>query len=217
MTATARIGLLVTTMCAATLRADDVPEGFSPLFNGKDLTGWKATEKPEIWAVEAGVLVCKGGGGGWLLTEKEYGDFEFRCEYRWPKAGATSGIALRTPAKGDPAYVGMEVQLIDNDGYEELSKRKLADYQRNGSVYDVQPASGDASKPVGEWNSMRVVCRGRKVSVEQNGKELVSADLDSYKDKFAKHTGLTREKGHVGFQGSNLRAEFRNIVIKEAK
>src|SRR5579871_44077 len=97
-------------------RDDKVPEGFTSIFNGQNLTGWKATGKMEQWAAEPGLIVCKGGGGGWLLTEKEYGDFEFRCEYRWDKKGGNSGVALRTPFEGDPAYVGMEIQLIDDEG-----------------------------------------------------------------------------------------------------
>lgn len=73
------------------------PAGFAPVFNGKDLTGWKATGKADAWAVENGLIVCKGGGGGYLLTEQEYGDFELRFQYRWAKKGGNSGVALRTP------------------------------------------------------------------------------------------------------------------------
>lgn len=189
------------------------PEGFTPLFNGRNLDGWKATGKADQWAVEDGAIVCKGGGGGWLLTDKEYGDFEFRCEYRWRKAGGNSGVALRTPAKGDPAYAGMEIQLIDDEGW----PGKLADYQHTGSIYDVQPAKEAKNNKVGEWNEVRIVCKGRKVTIEQNGKELVNADLDDYKDKAEKHPGLKRAKGHVGFQSYNIRVEFRNVIIKELK
>ena len=199
-----RLGLLAVVVCAATSRAEDKPpEGFTPLYNGKDLAGWKPT----------GHIVCKGGGGGWLLTEKEFSDFEFRCEYRWAAKGGNSGVALRTPDKGDPAYVGMEIQLIDDEGWPD----KLADYQHTGSIYDVQPAKPAANKPIGEWNGVRIVCRGRKVTVEQNGKELVNANLDDYQAKFKKHPGLTRDKGHVGFQSYNIRVEFRDISIKELK
>jgi hypothetical protein len=199
--------------------ADDPkpPEGFTALFNGKDLTGWKATGKMEQWLAESGVIVCKGGGGGFLMTEKEYGDFELRCEYRWEKEGTNSGIALRAPAKGDPAYVGMEIQLIDDENWEKVHKFKLADYQHTGSIYDVQPAKPATNKPVGEWNSVRIVCQGRKVTIEQNGKELVNANLDDYAKKYDKHPGLKRDKGHVGFQSYNTRVEFRNVFIKELK
>ncbi|MFO0825398.1 MAG: DUF1080 domain-containing protein [Gemmataceae bacterium] len=95
-----------------------------------------------------------------LLTEKEYGDFEFRCEYKWSKAGGNSGVALRTPPKGDFAYVGMEIQLIDDEGW----PGKLADYQHTGSIYDVQPAKEAAnSAKIGEWNMIRIAAKGRKV------------------------------------------------------
>ena len=193
--------------------ADDPkpPEGFTALFNGKDLTGWKSTGKMEQWLAESGVIVCKGGGGGFLLTEKEFGDFELRCEYRWAKEGTNSGIALRTPPKGDPAYVGMEIQLIDDEGW----PGKLADYQHTGSIYDVVPAAKTNNKPIGEWNAIHIVCNGSKVKVEVNGQTVVDANLeDSKEKKGAKHPGLSRGKGHVGFQSYNTRVEFRNVFIK---
>jgi hypothetical protein len=215
-----RIGL-VAAACLGTVRADDKPadrppEGFTSLFNGKDLAGWRATGRPDAWAADGGVIVCKGGGGGWLLSEKAFGDFEFRCEFKWGAKGGNSGVALRTPLlfNSDPAYAGMEIQLIDDEGW----PGKLADYQHTGSIYDVQPAKPAANKPIGEWNTVRIVCQGRKVVVEQNGKELVNANLDDYKEKADKnHPGLKRDKGHVGFQSYNIRVEFRNIHVKELK
>ena len=201
---------LLLLVAATGTRADDKP---AALFNGKDLAGWKATGKAEVWAAEDGLIVCKGGGGGWLLTDKEYGDFEFKCEYRWDKKGGNSGVALRTPATGDPAYVGMEIQLIDDEGW----PGKLADYQHTGSIYDVQPAMAAKNKPIGEWNTVTIVCKGRKVTVEQNGVELVNANLDDYKAKVEKHPGLAREKGRIGFQSYNVRVEFKNVTIKELK
>ncbi|MDB5306787.1 MAG: hypothetical protein JWO38_989 [Gemmataceae bacterium] len=214
-----QVGLLVAVACAAG-RAEDKPagkppEGFTALFNGKDLAGWKPTGKADVWTAEGGAIVCTGGGGGYLLTEKEYGDFEFRCEYKWAKEGGNSGVGIRTPAKGDPAYAGMEIQLIDDEGWEKIHKSKLADYQHTGSIYDVQPAKLQANKPIGEWNTVRIVARGRKVQVELNGKELVDANLDDYKDKVQKHPGLTRENGHIGFQSYNIRVDFRNVYLKE--
>ena len=52
------------------------------------------------------------------------------------------------------------------------------------------------------------------MTVEQNGEELVDANLDDYKEKFDKHPGLKREKGHVGFQSYNIRVEFRNVTSR---
>jgi Domain of Unknown Function (DUF1080) len=211
------IGLAVPEQKSAKAADDKVPEGFTSPFNGQDLTGWKATGKMDQWGAEPGLIVCKGGGGGWLLTEKEYSNFEFRCEYRWGAEGGNSGVALRAPTKGDPAYAGMEIQLIDDENWEKVHKFKLADYQHTGSIYDVQPPAVQANKPIGEWNSIRIVADGRKVTVVLNDKELVSANLDDYKTKYEKHPGIKpeNEKGHVGFQSHDGRVEFKNIYIKE--
>jgi hypothetical protein len=216
MQTTLKLVLVVALGSIAAARQDEPkpPEGFTALFNGKDLTGWKSTGDMAVWSAENGVIHCKGGKGGWLLTEKDYADFELRCEYRWLKKATNSGIALRAPAKGDPAYAGMEIQLIDDEGW----SGKLADYQHTGSIYDVQPAKPAANKPIGEWNSIRIVCKGRTVTIEQNGKELVNANLDDYKDKAKEnHPGLRRTSGKVGFQSYNEPVEFRNVAIKELK
>jgi hypothetical protein len=81
----------------------------------------------------------------------------------------------------------------------------------------VQPAKPAANKPIGEWNEVRIVCKGRNVTIEQNGKELVKANLDDYKSKFDQHPGLRRTAGKVGFQSYNQPVEFRNVSIKELK
>jgi hypothetical protein len=189
---------------------DKPPEGFESLFNGKDLTGWKSTGDMKVWGAEKGVIYVQGGGGGWLLTEKEYGDYELRLEYKMSK-GANSGVALRTPFKGDPAYVGMEIQLIDDEGW----PGKLETWQHTGSIYNVVPAKKLANKAIGEWNVMKIVAKGRKITVINNGEVLVDADLDDYvKEHAKKHPGILREKGHVGFQSYNTRVEFRNIYLK---
>ena len=199
--------LLVT---QAVLADPKPPEGFTSLFNGTDLTGWKPTGKKEVWGAEKGVIYVEGGGGGWLMTEKEFGDFELRAEYKMSK-GANSGVCLRSPTEGDPAYVGMEIQLIDDEGW----PGKLADYQHTGSIYDVVPSSKTNNKPIGEWNAIHIVCKGSKVSIEVNGATVVDADLDDHKKKKGeKHPGILREKGHVGFQSYNTRVEFRNVFLK---
>jgi hypothetical protein len=197
------------------LADEKVPEGFTSIFNGDNLNGWKATGKMDKWAAEPGLIVCKGGGGGWLLTEKEYGNFEFRSEYRWTDIGGNSGVALRAPEKGDPAYAGMEIQLIDDENWEKAHKFKLMDWQNTGAIYNVQAPKLQNNKPIGEWNAIKIVANGRKVNVVLNGKELVNANLDDYKDKNDKHPGLLREKGHIGFQSHDGRVEFRYVYIKE--
>ncbi len=155
------------------------------------LTGWKATGKQEVWGADADnmVLFVQGGGGGWLMTEDEYGDFELRLEYKMPKMG-NSGVGLRSPLSGDPAYVGMEIQLLDDANW-----KGLRPAQHTGSIYDVVPAAKVNGKPFGEWNTMRIVAKGRQIQVEQNGEKLVDANLDEQKEHFKRHPGLTLRQG----------------------
>jgi hypothetical protein len=194
-------------------RADQPPDGFVSLFNGKDLTGWKVNEggKQSVWGASDGILYVDGNGGGWLLTEKEYGDFEVRLEYKMPEHG-NSGVGLRTPRKGDPAYVGMEIQLIDDAGW-----KGLQEWQHTGAIYNVVPPSSLPGKPAGQWNKIDITAKGRHVTVIVNDVKIVDADLDKYKDHDAKHPGLKREKGHIGLQSHDGRVEFRNLFVKELK
>jgi hypothetical protein len=210
--------LLGLAVCLASLAADEPqpdikkpPEGFTALFNGKDLTGWKRHGgKADTWGAENGILFVNKGGGGWLMTEKEYSNFELRLEFKVPKAG-NSGVALRSPMKGDPAYTGMEIQILDDPAYKGLQK-----WQHTGSIYGVVPSSKQPTKPVGQWNSYRIVCKGRQVTVELNGEKIVDANLDDYKEEHGKkHPGILRDKGHVGLQEHGGRVEFRNIFLKE--
>jgi hypothetical protein len=189
---------------------DQTPEGFESIFNGKDLTGWKVNEggKMESWGADNGILYVEGGGAGWLMTEKEYADFEIRLEYKMPKHG-NSGVALRSPMRDDPAYVGMEIQLLDDANWENLRPAQFT-----GSIYDVVPASKHVCKPFGEWNKMHIVARGRHVTVEHNGVQIVDANLDDYKNRADKHPGLLRDTGHLGLQSHNGRVEFRNLLVK---
>jgi len=197
--------LLIALLAAAPVWAEEP----KTLFNGTDLAGWKATGDAKVWGVESGAIVVEKGGGGYLMTEAEYGDFEFTAEYKLSK-GANSGIALRAPMKGDPAYQGMEIQLIDDEGW----PGKLAPYQHTGSIYDIMPAKKQANKPIGEWNTIKITCKGPKVMIVLNGETLTDTDLSELKIDPKKHPGAANTKGHIGFQSYNTRVEFKNVTLK---
>jgi hypothetical protein len=208
--------LSVCLLCLSSARPgdQDPPSGFESLFNAKDLTGWKVNEggKMSVWGAENGVLYVDGSGGGWLMTEKEYGDFELRLEFKIPEKG-NSGVALRSPMKGDPAYAGMEIQILDDDWYK-TNYKGLKQTQLTGAIYGVVPPSKSAIKPVGEWNAYHITAKGRHVTVELNGTKIVDADLDEHKDQAKAHPGLLREKGHLGLQSHDGRVEFRKLFVK---
>jgi hypothetical protein len=188
--------------------------GYQPLFNGIDLAGWKQfAGKPGTWVVEDGMIVCQGSGGGWLGTEKEYANFEFQVEYRL-KAAGNSGIYIRAPKEGHISRVGMEIQILDDL---DPKYAKLHFYQYTGSIYHVVAPNQRATKPAGQWNTMKIRAQNRDVQIWLNGKKIVDTNLDRWiaDEAIAKeHTGLSRASGHIGLQSHTDRVEFRNIQIK---
>jgi hypothetical protein len=205
---------------APALVAQQVEAGFTSLFDGKSLNGWTLVGgRGEGYGVKDGVLFCAKGGGGKLITDKEYSDFVLRFDFKMPPEGSNNGLGIRAPREGDAAYQGMELQIIDEAAALSGKWGKLKDTQYHGSVYDVVPAKRGAMKPAGQWNSQEVTVKGRQVTVVLNGQTILDANLDSVKDPevLKKHPGLQRTSGHIGFLGHNDYIEFRNIRVKELK
>ena len=198
------------------LIAASVESGFTPLFNGKDLAGWKLVGKEgRGYIVENGLIECPSDGGGNLFTEKEYSNFVFRFEFKLAE-GTNNGIGIRAPYEGDAAYQGMEIQILDHDA--PMYRGKLHPAQFHGSIYDVVPAKTGFLKPTGEWNAEEIAANGRQITVTLNGHVIVDANLDSITDPavLKKHPGLARTSGHVGFLGHGpAPVWFRNVRIKE--
>ena len=192
----------------ACLPADD-EEGFVPLFNGQDLTGWQGGD----YVVEDGVLVCPADRGGTIFTDRDYAGFVFRFEFRLGPGG-NNGVGIRAPLEGDPAYAGMEIQILDDTAPEYAT---LQPSQYHGSIYGVVPCKRGFQKPVGEWNEEEIMADGRHIRVTLNGEVIVDANLDDVTDQAVlnEHPGLQRESGRIGFMGHGSRVEFRNLRLKE--
>ena len=188
-------------LVAVALRDD-----LAPLFNGKDLSGWEAVGGPaDCWAWQDGKVVCKGGKGGWLCTKEQFGDFEIEVEYNCPKDG-NSGVFIRAPREGHTSKVGMEIQILDDDA--EIHKN-IKPFQHTASIYGVVAPSKPAQKKAGEWNTMRIRCKGDQVTVTLNGEKVVDADMSAYEDL----KGRPR-KGYIGLQNHGSGLEFRNVRLK---
>jgi hypothetical protein len=193
-----------------------VEPGFTPLFNGKNLDGWKLVGgNGPGYVVEGNKIVCPPDGGGNLFTEKEYANFVLRLEFKL-SPGGNNGVGLRAPLEGDAAYKGMEIQVLDDPAPQ---YKDIKPAQHTGSIYGVVAAKQGALKPTGEWNAYEITARGRHVSIKLNGTMIVDANLDSVTDAelLKQHPGLARTTGHVGFLGHRSHVEFRNIRIKELK
>jgi hypothetical protein len=240
------IMLLAVIGCAARPAQGPVPPareaeelGFVPLFNGKDLTGLVVMGKKEQWVAENGVLKCLGGPGGWLRTEKEYTDFELRLEFKnTPKTN--SGVFLHATEKGNPAFTGMEIQILDDAGNQTPGKGST------GAVYAAIAPAVVATKPPAEWNSYEITLKGTSLTVVLNGQKLYSVDLADpklneevaksaeaeFKARVAKAEKEGKKPpqeveykpfpqraktGFIGLQNHGHEIEFRNIRIKELK
>ena len=189
----------------------EAEEGFAPLFDGKTLDGWQGAT--DGYAVEDGVLKSRPESGGKLFTKDEYADFIFRFEFRL-HPGDNNGIGIRTPTDCNPAYCGMEIQILD-DAAERYADLRPEQY--HGSIYGVVAAKRGHLKPVGEWNCEEISCKGRHVKVTVNGAVVVDANLDEIGDKTPDghaHPGLKRDKGHIGLLGHRTAVEFRNLRVK---
>ena len=205
--------LIAPDLPAAEEKGEEKEEGFVSLFNGRDLTGWIGATKG--YAVEEGAIVCLKKGGGNLYAKKEYGDFHLKFEFRLT-LGANNGLGIRTPTGVNPAYHGMELQILDDSAPKWAN---LKAYQYHGSVYGVVPAKRGHLKKVGEWNRQEVIARQGHITVILNGATIVDADvwkIDPQKTMDGRpHPGLHNKKGYIGFLGHGSRLEFRHIRIKE--
>ncbi len=190
-------------------------DGFRSLFNGKDLTGWIGNTTGYV--AENGMIAVKPKlGGGNLYTDKQYSDFHMKFEFMLTP-GANNGLGIRTPVAGDSAYVGMELQILDN---ESPKYAKLDPRQYHGSVYGVAAAKRGFQKPAGEWNAQEVIALGPQITVILNGETIVDCNLEEAKAKGefmnnSAHPGLDNSIGHIGFLGHGDELFFRNLKIKE--
>ncbi|MFC2129416.1 family 43 glycosylhydrolase [Bacteroidota bacterium] len=191
-------------------------DGFTVLFDGTNLDDWIGNK--QTYKVEDGMIAVRPdkGGGGNLYTKEQYKDFIFRFEFKLTE-GANNGLGIRTPTEGDAAFVGMELQILDNpaDEYKDLES-----WQYHGSVYGVIPALRGYLKPTGEWNTQEVLVDGTKIKITLNGHVILDGDIGLYIRNRStidgkKHPGLGNEKGHIGFLGHGHVLWFRNISIKE--
>ena len=205
------------------------PAGFTALFNGKDLTGWRGGDTfdhrkylalPEAqraeqdaqwtadmkahWSVEGEELV-NDGFGKYATTTKDYGDFEFLIEYKTVPL-ADSGIYLR----GVP-----QVQIWDHTNPKEF---KNGAAKGSGGLWNNSPGAPGkdplvlADKPFGEWNQFRILMVGSRVSVWLNGKLVVDhANLENYYD----HKQPIPAKGPIELQTHGGEIRWRNIFIRE--
>lgn len=189
--------------------------GFSELINGRDLSNWQGAV--DSYEMKEGSIVCQPRKGGDLLTKEEYENFILRVEFKLPPAG-NNGIALRTPLGGHSSSDGLEIQVIDSDGYNAAHpKAPLLPYQYHGSLYHCVGAKHGYLRPVGQWNFEEIEVRGQTIKVTLNGTKILDVDIDSFDRSQIAHPpkGLDRRKGFIGFAGHSDPVAFRSFKVKQ--
>ena len=204
-----------------TLSDAEKSDGWKLLFDGKTTTGWKGFRKDSFptkgWSVKDGILSVNKTGGD-ICTTEEFGDFEFKIDFRCDK-GANSGIIYRaTEDHNYPWETGYEFQVLDDAHHADGKKPKT----RAGTLYDIMPCAVDVSRPAGEWNHAHIIVKGTHIQHFLNGFKVVDIDTasDEYKKAHAasKWPGMkdygTRSKGVIDLQEHGDFVEFRNIKVK---
>ena len=141
------LGFVSICRCENSLTRQERKEGFELLFDGKTLRKWHSIkQRPDAgaWRARKGVLTWE-KGGSWLATDDTYYDFVLRLEYRTGPQ-SNSGIFLRSAASGNPAFSGMELQILSDAG-------KPAGIHSTGSLYGAVAPVKSMAKPDGEWNA----------------------------------------------------------------
>jgi len=195
---------LILSFAAVLASPADEPK-FTPLFNGKDLTGFKDEDSKPFWRIEDGVLIGENDAakrGSYLWTEKEYLDFIIEFDVRWkgiPPRGVDTGIEMRKPQI--QLQLGVSGSLkVDMSGSFYVGR---AGYPQAGQARNV----GALMKPEGEWNTFRIQAKGDTFTCWINGQK-----ASEYTD--AKFSGAAP----LGLQihpGVEMKCEYRNVKIAE--
>jgi hypothetical protein len=223
----ASIAALLVTSAATLAIGQTGEEGFVPLFpkDGvvKDwlVRSWSDVNKPAdpktVWIVKDGILQGGEPRGSWLLSQREYGDFVLKFDFKLGPTG-NSGCALRAPLFGDPAFDGMELQMAD---YRYNPQAK--DSELTGGIYRAIAPRKQVYKPT-EWNTYVVTLKGSHLTAVLNGEVIQDLNLDEQNQKVLRHNGQPcptvkdrPRKGHIGFQELSRgveHAQIRNARIK---
>ncbi|MCB1227358.1 MAG: DUF1080 domain-containing protein [Verrucomicrobiales bacterium] len=192
-------------LCTASLPAQEPKAAFEVLFDGSSFNGWKQSGN---WVIEDGAMFRKAKGGGISYQAKPVpDDFELQFEWKVGK-GSNSGVYYR-PGQ-------YEYQILDNSAHADGHNPRTS----AASLYFCMQPSRDATKPVGEWNSARIVCKGTVIQHWLNGEKVVGFDYTDPKHAFnvemlAKRGGDVAARGaFLSFQDHGDPVWFRNVRLR---
>jgi len=209
--------LLFTTLFLGTaMAATPDAEGFVPMFNGQDLSGWVLTNTPSAtWTFQDNMLVCSGKPIGELRTERMYQNFVMELEWRHMVPRGNAGVFIWADditARGVPFHRGIEVQVLEN------AYGNTQSHTTHGDIFPIHgatmtPINGrggsrafpteERSNPSPEWNHYRITCQDGEISLAVNGKVVTQGKECSPR------------KGYICLESEGGIVHYRNVRIKE--
>ena len=201
---------LVITFNALAVKPIVRTDGHRSYFYKPDVNNWiyilndKKADVSSVFRMNMGVLSISGESSGYLRTKEEYSNYELRLEYRWTKVLANSGVLIHIQPKDTVWPVCYQVQQKAGAAGDIICMNGLWAKECKDSVkFTVPKMKPSNEKPLGEWNSMRIICQGKTIKVYVNDL------LQNYV------TGLTVSKGFIGFQNEGKPLEFRDLFIRK--
>jgi hypothetical protein len=178
------------------------------LFNGKDLNNWTfylkdpAADPNKVFTIRDGVIHITGDPFGYMRTRETYADYELHLEWRWPVEATNSGVFLHAqqPDAIWPSCFECQLQAGKAGEFICMSGTKMNE-QKTSPTYFIPTKNPSNEKPVGEWNSLVVKCKGSTIEVNINGVLQNSA------------TGTSVSSGSICLQSEGKDIEFRNVYI----
>ena len=190
---------------------------FVRLFDGATLDGWEVRPRENAsgaWDAVGSELTVRGRPGN-LATTSEFDDFDLRLEWKIGPMG-NSGVFYRVAGHGNPATSAVEYQIADPA---RPASSKNPD-RMPGAAYGLYAPTQDASRPPGEWNSLRIVVRGKRAEHWLNGLKVVAFDFAS--EEFSRRAAAGKRhgdfgqalKGRIELQDHSSAISFRNVRIR---
>lgn len=225
-----QLAALLLTLCLGSyLKAEDAintlteaekKAGFTLLFDGKTTNGWRGYQQKEVpsgWKVIDGLLTRVGGGGD-IVTEKEYTNFELHLDWKLQAKGNSGVMYHVKETEKAPYMTGPEMQVLDNDGHADGKNATT----RAGTCYALYPCKSEVCKKAGEWNTMKLIVKGQHVEHWLNGTKVCEYEKGGaeWKKKVAEskfkawpNFGVPTS-GHLCLQDHGDKVEYRNVKIK---
>jgi hypothetical protein len=186
-----------------------------PLFNGKDFTGWEfvlstdTVKAEDVWSVKEGVVHCTGVPNGYMRTTQDYNDYILTLDWRWVERESNSGVLLhaQAPYQVWPLCIECQLQAGNAGDFVLIGAGAITVndslYNNTGQFMVIAKMQNSNEKPVGQWNSYKIICKGDEITCFVNGTLQNSC------------TRASLTSGKICLQSEGAPIEFRNIRLEK--